>query len=165
MFRIFNTSNQNFLNFILSHSPNAIAYVKGNRLYPNINGKVEFYQTSAGVLVVSEIENLKVESNKSNFYAMHIHSGNDCEETPSGEFKDTPHYNPQGNPHPNHAGDLPNLLSNDGYVFNVVLTNWFQVRDILNKTVMIHQGPDDERTDPSGNSGSKIACGKIVTPR
>jgi len=163
MFRIFNTSNHNFLNFILTHSPNAISYVKGNKFYPNINGKVEFYQTSAGVLVVTEIENLKIETNKTGFYAMHIHNGENCNETPNGEFKDTSHYNPENKTHPNHAGDLPNLLSNDGYVFNVLLTERFLVNDIIGKTVMIHQNPDDERTDPSGNSGTKIACGKIIT--
>lgn len=162
MFRIFNTTNQNFLNFILTHTPDAIAYIKGNKFYPNINGKVEFYQTNAGVLVVSEIDNLKIENNKSNFYAMHIHNGEDCEQNPNGEFKDTSHYNPANNSHPNHAGDLPSLLSNNGFVFNVVLTDRFKVVDIMGKTVIIHSNPDDERTDPSGNSGSKIACGKIV---
>ena len=163
MFSIFNTSNQKFLNFILSHTPNAVSYIKGNKFYPNINGKIELYQTNAGVLVVSEIDNLKIDSNKSGFYAMHIHNGEDCEENQNGEFKDTQHYNPNNNSHPNHAGDLPNLLSNDGYVFNVVLTDRFQVKDVIGKTIMIHQNPDDGRTDPSGNSGTKIACGKIVT--
>ena len=162
MFRIFNKSNQNFLNYIVSHSPNAVSYIKGNKFYPNINGKIEFYQTNAGVLVVSEIENLKVNSNISDFYAVHIHNGEDCTFLPDGSFKDTSHYNPTNNTHPKHAGDLPSLLSNNGYVFSLVLTNRFNVNDIINKTIIIHENPDDERTDPSGNSGTKIACGKIV---
>lgn len=160
MFKIFNTSNYNFLNYIVSHSPNAKANIKGNKNYPNINGKVEFYQTLAGVLVVTEIENLEIENNKTNFYAMHIHSGDTCEEINSN-YSDAPHYNPENNLHPLHAGDLPNLLSNNGYVFNVVLTNRFDVKEIIGKTIMLHEDPDDATTNPSGNSKNKIACGKI----
>ena len=162
MFRIFNKSNQNFLNYVISHSPNAVSYIKGNKFYPNINGKVEFYQTNEGVLVFATIENLNVETNTSGFYALHLHDGEDCDLLPNGAFKDTSHYNPANKTHPYHAGDLPNLLSNNGYAFTLVLTNRFDVKDIINKTIMIHENPDDERTDPSGNSGTKIACGKIV---
>ena len=40
-------------------------------------------------------------------------------------------------------------------------TNKFSVFDILNKAVIIHQSPDDYRTDPAGNSGKRIGCGVI----
>ena len=160
MFKIFN-SNGNFLNYIISHNPNAMAHIKGNSANPNINGKIEFYQTNAGVLIITEIENLKISSNKSGFFAIHIHNGENCEQI-NGNFEESSHYDPNNLLHPLHAGDLPSLLSNDGYVFNVVLSNRFNVKDIIGKTIMIHENPDDERTDPSGNSGNKIACGKIV---
>jgi Cu-Zn family superoxide dismutase len=29
--------------------------------------------------------------------------------------------------------------------------------------IVVHAGPDDHRTDPSGNSGARIACG-VITP-
>ena len=44
-----------------------------------------------------------------------------------------------------------------------VLINKFKIRDILGKVIIIHDMPDDFTSQPSGNSGKKIACGKIVT--
>ena len=43
-----------------------------------------------------------------------------------------------------------------------VRTDRFHVRDIIGRTVVIHSDPDDFRTQPAGNAGTKIACGVIV---
>jgi len=40
-------------------------------------------------------------------------------------------------------------------------TNKFNVRDIIGKAVIIHENPDDYRTQPAGNSGKRIVCGVI----
>ena len=42
-----------------------------------------------------------------------------------------------------------------------VLINKFKIKDILGKVIIIHDSPDEFITQPSGNSGTKIACGKI----
>lgn len=42
-----------------------------------------------------------------------------------------------------------------------VLTNRFNIEEIIGKVVIIHDKPDDFVTQPSGNSGTKIACGEI----
>ena len=42
-----------------------------------------------------------------------------------------------------------------------VLINKFKIKDIIGKVIIIHYMPDDFTTQPSGNSGTKIACGKI----
>jgi Cu-Zn family superoxide dismutase len=42
-----------------------------------------------------------------------------------------------------------------------VATNRFRVKDIIGRTVIIHNMPDDFTTQPSGNAGMKIACGVI----
>ena len=42
-----------------------------------------------------------------------------------------------------------------------VLINKFKIQDIIGKVVIIHDMPDDFNSQPSGNSGTKIACGKI----
>ena len=79
------------------------------------------------------------------------------------EFKDAnTHYNPEKCLHPNHAGDMPVLFENNGYAYMSFLTNRFMVKDIIGKVVIIHNMPDDFRTNPGGDSGEKIACGKIV---
>ena len=41
------------------------------------------------------------------------------------------------------------------------LINKFKIQDIIGKVLIIHDMPDDFTTQPSGNSGTKIACGKI----
>ena len=41
------------------------------------------------------------------------------------------------------------------------LTNRFRVEEILGKTVIIHDSPDDFTSQPAGNAGKKIACGMI----
>ena len=43
-----------------------------------------------------------------------------------------------------------------------VFTDRFTVDDAIGKTVVIHSEPDDFRTQPSGNAGTKIACGVIT---
>ena len=72
------------------------------------------------------------------------------------------HYNPNGAEHPCHAGDLPPLFSAAGKAFMVFLTNRLSVNEVIGKTVVIHSNADDFTTQPSGNSGSKIACGIIL---
>ena len=58
-------------------------------------------------------------------------------------------------------GDLPPLLSCNGNAYMTVKTDRFKVKDIIGRTVIIHYRADDFRTQPSGDSGEKIACGII----
>lgn len=137
--------------------PSATAYISGGSSEPMIRGTVRFYQQPDGVLIIADISGLP--DSKTGFFAFHIHDGGDC----SGEgFPGTGgHYNPKGDKHPKHSGDLPPLLSAGGKATLAVLTNRFAVNDVIGRTVVIHSGPDDFTTQPSGNSGSKIACGVI----
>ena len=92
-------------------------------------------------------------------YALHIYEGNICKKN---EFKETGnHYDKYGKGHPMHQGDLPPLFSNNGYSYMKVYTNRFTPEEIRGKTLVIHSGFDDFVTQPSGNSGQKIACGTI----
>lgn len=95
-------------------------------------------------------------------YAYHIHSGAKCTGNAEDPFKDTlQHFNPQNNGHPYHAGDLPPLFGNYGFAWNAVFTARFKISEVIGKTIVIHANPDDFITQPSGNSGTKIACGVI----
>jgi Cu-Zn family superoxide dismutase len=81
---------------------------------------------------------------------------------PEDPFMDAgSHWNPDNQPHGNHAGDFPVLFSNNGQAKMKFFTDRFKVRDVIGKTVIIHQSPDDYRTQPSGNSGKRLACGII----
>lgn len=147
---------------ILRRQPSASACVKGGTEFPMISGNVSFFQTAIGVLVSAQITGLpSAESTcKNQFFAFHIHSGEIC--NPDDAFAETQaHYNPDHCDHPNHAGDLLPLLGNHGYAFEVFLTDNFSVDEIVGRTVIIHRNPDDFTTQPSGNAGTKIACGEI----
>ncbi len=142
-----------------SNRPAAIAWIKGGTQVPELSGSVEFFQTNRGVLVIAELHQLPVSS--SNIFALHIHAGESCDGL---NFSETGgHYNPVNLPHPLHAGDLPPLFSCHGYAFMAVLTDRFQISDVIGRTIVIHGGTDDFISQPAGNAGNKIACGVIRT--
>lgn len=137
--------------------PSAIAWVNGNEENPNLNGMVEFYETNYnGVIVCGEFYGLP--ENDSNFYGMHIHEFGDC--TPPFD-KTGNHYNPRNVEHPNHAGDMPPLLGNNGYAWTMFYDDRITIDEIINKALVIHSMRDDFTTQPSGDAGTKIGCGVI----
>ncbi|MGM9681413.1 MAG: superoxide dismutase family protein [Eubacteriales bacterium] len=137
----------------------ATAMIAGSSAYPDLYGTVRFRQMNRGVLVTAEIFNLP---NNDGFFGFHIHEGNRCTDSPGNPFESAGgHYNPQGREHPYHAGDLPPLLSADGYAYLSVLTDRFTVKDIIGRTVVVHLDRDDFTTQPSGSSGERIGCGVI----
>ncbi len=106
-------------------------------------------------------------------HGIHIHSVGKCEGpkfTTAG-----PHWNPaahqhgRDNPMGSHAGDIPNLeigKKGKGTVKAVIpgasLSGDKGIFDADGSAIVIHAGPDDYRTDPSGNSRDRIACGVFV---
>jgi Cu-Zn family superoxide dismutase len=162
--------NSNFFaNMITSRKPFAKAEIRGGPLAPDVNGTVSLYPAHNGTLVVAEIYNLpQMMPGTANTppigpFGFHIHEGGACDPgTPEDPFKSAmDHYNPTGQPHPLHAGDMPVLFSNNGYAFLAFFTDRFTPQQVLNRTVIIHQSPDDFRSQPSGNSGKRLACGLI----
>ncbi len=152
---------------LFENPPDATAVIKGSPQYSRISGKVEFYQTQIGVVVVSYITGLPFRLGRCepNILAMHIHNGL-CEGTAENPFENAgSHYNPHDCEHPAHAGDLPPLFVNRGYAFSVFLTERFNVREVLGLPVIIHDNRDDFTTQPSGDSGSMIACGTIESAK
>lgn len=141
-------------------SPNAIAIIEGNASNPNLHGQVCFCKTmNGGVLITAELFGLPDSFNKSNFYGMHIHEFGDCGQ----DFQRTGnHFNPENMPHPMHTGDLPALLSNQGYAWMSFFDRRFTIDDIIGKSIVIHNMQDDFTSQPSGNSGAKIGCGVII---
>lgn len=142
----------------------AKANIKGGKKYPKINGVVTFREVKNGVLVTAKVNGLPQSSDSctGRFFGFHIHEGSSCSGTISDEFANAKtHLNPTNCPHPFHMGDLTPLIENNGYAHMTVLINKFKIKDILGKVVIIHDSPDDFTTQPSGNSGSKIACGII----
>lgn len=134
--------------YIPNIAPAAWAQVRGG----GVAGMVHFYPAEGGTLVSAEIHGLP--DSETGFFAFHIHEGASCD-APGG------HWNPGDQPHPRHAGDLPPLLSDNGRARMTVLTGRFKPEQVVGKTVIIHSGPDDFHTQPSGNPGKILACGAI----
>jgi superoxide dismutase, Cu-Zn family len=104
-------------------------------------------------------------------HGLHLHTVGKCE---GPKFESAgPHWNPDNkqhgtqNPQGPHKGDLPNVtVAGDGSL-NQVLTvpgvTLAQLQDGDGTALIVHAAPDDNRTDPSGNSGDRIAC-VVVAP-
>ena len=148
----------------------AVAYLTGGPLAPMLKGQVVFQQLDIGVNVSVYVEGMPItlsDGKASSFHGFHIHEVGDCtvgdEKNP---FKATGgHYNPGNTMHPYHAGDMPPLLANNGSKYGTAMmsfvTNRFKVKDIIGKSVIIHEGIDDFTSQPAGNAGAKWACGVI----
>lgn len=77
-------------------------------------------------------------------------SGTSCTGNADDEFSNAKsHYNPNNCPHPLHFGDLPPLVENNGLAYMEVLINKFKIKDIIGKVIIIHDSPDDFKTQPS----------------
>ncbi len=108
-------------------------------------------------------------------HAVHIHQNPVCE---GNDFKSAGgHFNPGSrqhglmNPLGHHAGDLPgNLIGDEKSPPNAHFTvSYLSLRtdssnSILGHSIIIHDKPDDMKTDPTGGSGNRIACGVIALP-
>lgn len=102
-------------------------------------------------------------------HGAHLHQIGLC--TPPGFESAGGHWNPTGqqhgkdNPAGMHKGDLPNILvGTDGrgaLEYTVPMTSIAALMDADGAAVVIHAQPDDYRTDPSGSSGARIACGVL----
>jgi Cu-Zn family superoxide dismutase len=153
------------INYLVKRNPDAIARIHGSKDYPEINGIVSFFQTRTGVFVICSVKGLPADDKTcdGSIFGIHIHEGGSCSGNSIDPFSETGgHYNPDNCPHPFHAGDLPPLFADKGYAWYAFLTQRFDVIEIIGKTVVIHSQPDDFTSQPSGNSGDKLACGKIA---
>jgi Cu-Zn family superoxide dismutase len=106
-------------------------------------------------------------------HGIHIHAVGACSPTFAAAGG---HYNPAGhqhgldNPAGPHAGDLPNLVVNgagighlDATTDRVTLSPGpATLFDATGSALIIHAGPDDQLTDPTGGSGGRIACAVIA---
>lgn len=153
-------SSSIFIQTLSSPLPAAVAKIQGATSDP-VLGYATFYNTYAGgVIVQVEVTHLPDQKypDRSGFFGMHIHEVGDC--TPPFD-KTGMHYNPTDQAHPFHSGDLPPLLSNHGYAWMAFYDARFTIPDIIGRSLIIHENRDNFTTQPSGDSGAKIACGVI----
>ena len=129
------------------------------------SGTVWFVQQGPDVLVRGRISGLKPNQE----HGFHVHEKGDCS-APDGTSAGA-HLNPDGKPHgpqggPHHAGDMPSLKADATGTADFRMTVQGSVLsgapgDFAGKGVIVHAAPDDYTTQPTGNSGARIACGVI----
>lgn len=131
-----------------------------------VQGTVRFVQTATAVRVSGEVSGLKPNSE----HGFHIHEKGDCS---SGDGNSAGgHFNPLGVAHgqhghgTHHVGDLPSLRADAGGVARFD----FESRSIalgggatsiVGRGLIVHADPDDFKTQPTGNSGARLACAVI----
>ncbi len=130
-----------------------------------VTGDATFTQEGDKVQVV-----VKAKSLSPGKHGIHIHEKGDC--SASDASSAGPHFAPGGGQHAGptdagrHAGDLGNLeADSDGNATWTITTDGLSIgkgdKDVIGKSIVIHGDPDDLKTQPSGNSGGRIACGVI----
>lgn len=134
-------------------------------------GSISLTQTNRGTLIRLELAGLPPGPK-----AIHIHDTGTCEDHCDGFQASGGHLNPDGRAHgllnadgPD-AGDLPNFMVNaDGtawaefYTTRASLDGSFGARilDDDGAALVIHENPDDHKSQPIGGAGARIACGVV----
>jgi Cu-Zn family superoxide dismutase len=148
--------------------PIGVAIVKPT-LGSNVSGTISFTQIGSQLNIDARIEGLTPGQ-----HGFHIHEKGDCsapDATSAGG-----HFNPGGTEHGDpaaamhhHGGDFGNLVADASGKASLQLTvptsQITLAKDVPNsivgRGVIIHADPDDLKTQPTGNSGKRLACGVI----
>jgi len=136
---------------------------KGNA----VTGQVQFTQKGDKVLVTGEVRGLKPDAE----HGLHVHEKGDC--TSGDGMSAGGHFNPDGKAHgahghgEHHAGDVPSLKADaTGTARFSFESSTISVgsgkADVVGRGLIVHRDPDDFKTQPTGNSGPRLACGVIA---
>jgi superoxide dismutase, Cu-Zn family len=128
-------------------------------------GKVTLIAVPSGILIDANLTAIPPGD-----HGFHIHEIGKCE--PPDFTSAGGHFNPEEDKHGllnkagPHAGDLPNIHVPENGELRVEMLNPLVslegLRDKDGAAMVMHEGPDDYRTDPAGNAGARIACGVIT---
>jgi Cu-Zn family superoxide dismutase len=128
-----------------------------------VTGTVTFAKTGDDVQVIADISGLKPGK-----HGIHLHEKGDCSAADAASAG--AHFNPTHGHHggpmtaDRHAGDLGNIEADASGKAHLDWKGKMSLSgadSIIGKSVVVHEKEDDLKTDPSGNSGARIACGVI----
>src|SRR5438128_12460046 len=130
-----------------------------------VSGTVTFTEVADGVQVHAELTGLTPGK-----HGVHVHEFGDCSAVDASSAG--AHFNPTNQPHAGpdtgarHEGDMGNIEADasggaklDYVDRQISLTN--DAKSVIGRSVVVHAKPDDLKTQPSGDSGARIACGVI----
>jgi Cu-Zn family superoxide dismutase len=132
-------------------------------------GNVVFRQRSNTVSMTAVFSGLEEGE-----HAVHLHEKSDCSSDDGSSAGG--HWNPTAQPHGEwgdeagyHKGDIGNFTvnANGTGTITFVTDEWCigcndDAKDIIGKSVIVHQGTDDFKSQPSGAAGSRVSCGGII---
>jgi Cu-Zn family superoxide dismutase len=133
---------------------------KGNQ----VHGTILFVQKDGEIAITGEITGLAP-----GLHAFHVHEFGDCSapDAMSAGAHFNPDKMPHGGPHSDqrHVGDLGNIKADeDGKVVLKMTDKVIQLQgphSILGRSIIVHAAADDEKSQPAGNAGARVACGVI----
>src|SRR6202035_4094665 len=132
-------------------------------------GTVTFVMKGDQVQVVADVQNLKPGK-----HGFHIHEKGDCSSPDASSAGG--HFNPENMKHggpdasEHHVGDLGNIEADaNGRAHYDRTVNFLEIavdpNTIDGKAIIVHAQEDDLHTQPTGNSGARLACGIIRKTR
>ena len=128
-----------------------------------VAGTVTFTKVGDEVQVVADITGLKPGK-----HGFHLHEKGDCSAPDAASAG--AHFNPTQHKHggpttaEHHEGDLGNIETDASGKTHLEWKGKMSLsgaNSIIGKSVVVHEKEDDLKTDPSGNSGARVACGAI----
>ncbi len=146
-----------------------INFVLESKSDSEAGGKVSISERDGGVTLEASLYGLDAGT-----HAIHIHEKADCS---SADGKSTGgHWNPTFEDHGKwgaeggyHKGDIGNFeVGEDGYGRISFTTDEWCIgcgddkKDVLGKAIIVHQGTDDFKSQPSGAAGARVSCGGII---
>lgn len=151
------TSSNDSLSLILQ--PKSGSTAAGAANFTEANGKVTFSAAITGL--------------KPGVHAIHIHEKSDCSSADASSAGG--HWNPTFKAHGKwgtgeyHRGDIGNFTVNEDGRGSITMTTdqWCigcgdETKDILGKSIIVHEKADDFTTQPTGNAGGRMACSAII---
>ena len=149
--------------------PNMVVIELESKSSSETNGFVVFIEEDSKVTMEATINNLEPGE-----HAIHIHEKSDCSsidgKSAGGHWNPTlENHGKWGDSSGFHRGDIGNFNVDENGNGTISFTTdlWCldcddQNKNIIGKSIIIHQGADDLVSQPSGAAGSRIACGGII---
>lgn len=126
-----------------------------------VTGTIRLVQQKGHVHITGEVQGLTPGQ-----HGFHVHEFGDLRDRTGKSAGD--HFNPTGDPHGGpesehkHAGDLGNIVANDdGVAIIDMKAEGLKLHFVVGRSLVVHAKADDLTTQPSGDSGDRVAVGVI----